>query len=389
MKKHEKVNWQWSMAVGALVLSLVWVSCSLDADEEKPPIEGSAIVFNDSVQANKRYTEELIRIPGGIENFGDAPYENERPVLHAPPATDSTLRADFQTKLNSLKGTPPQGDPSGPSVLQEVAAAQLVSFVDTINTEKWSLRDGTTQKNTTRIQTNYYVWSVYSYDNNKDYYFIEQEIIIPNGNLWHGKRKKLNGWYYRSKDFWMDKLYTNNIITDSNKKVLDGNLIISKYSPETVNDSTSYTSGVAWNIGAKVGVASDGKAGFELSGGVTFSNSHTWTVQDIGVTAKVMSDITTKNASWQWDTQKRAKYLASVDISDPANLAISTARFGATWIWVVNNPGKKDSYTLKSTIGGAHVSTSFYATGADMSNRIYGWSFDHSLVLNPPPRTSS
>ena len=243
-------------------------------------------------------------------------------------------------------------------------AAQFNSFNNTLKTDNWLPADGKYQKRSTNIQTNYYDWAAHCFYENRDYYIIYQEIIIPNSNLWSQNVretiKSLGFNVYRTKDFWMSKLWSNSKITNHNNSVLPiDKHAISKYSPETVNNATTYTSGIDVSIGGEVGYMS-GTAYAKIGGGVTFQNSRAWSVQDVQVLAKVMDDMYSKNAKWEWITNTKPTYKSStVSINDPAKLAITTAKFGATWVWIVDNPGKNDRHWLNFTVGGEYGSSHF------------------------------
>jgi len=378
-------------------VALITFGCSKD-DDIQPILDdtnGSVIVINGAEQIDGESWEERGEDITDVTVDDLPPLGDDEPIWHRDSLpTREELRAKFVRILDSLRSIRLSAAPSNTNKLTELMSAQFVTFNDVIKTDNWKTADGRNPKRSTNLQTNYYVWAAYSFDEDRDYYIIEQEIIIPNSNLWDSKVREtiynLGFNVYRTKDYWMSKIWTNNEIQNANTGVYPfSDLAISQYSPETVNNATSYTSGISVEIGGEVGYMS-GAAYAKVGAGVTFQNSKSWTVSDVKVLAKVMDKSYTKNAKWEWETTKKPSYQSSkVSINDPADLAINTARFGTTWLWIVDKPKKDDKYKLNLTVGGEHGSSHFQIIifpETWMTHQYYSWSFNHNFVLTPPNR---
>ena len=374
----------------ALVLVFLVAGCS-DPDDntdiiDDQSIRGSAIVFTEHSLSDSELeeTDEEVNVPEDWEEWGEFPEEFNDDFTSSGSFNREELTKRFNEKLADMQAQVVAGSSNDISTL---TSAQIVWFNDNINTNGLECKDGTKLERSTTIQTIYYIYGVYSFDQNKDYYIIEQEISLPSGNLWSSKmrEKKYNGHNYKSKDFYLSWLRTENWLTKGSSYL--NNIAVSQYSPETVNNQTTYTAGISGNIGGTVGYM--GGATATVSGGVSYSTSKTWSVQDINVKNYVMSNPSAKDASWEWTTMKKAESnFWMTDIDNPADLATTTARFSTSWLWIVDKPGKSDEYKINIKVRPQYTTYSLYVEWlVGHSNwKWWTWTFNHSFILTPPNR---
>jgi hypothetical protein len=372
-----------------LVAVFFVVGCSKSDDKPKndDELRGSQIVFCEHEPDDFVFGDETEEVdaPQDWEDWGDFPEEYVDDFIPPQLPSREELTQRFKDKLAEMQALV---GASGSNDISNIISAQVVCFNDVINTDNWECVDGTKLNRFTLIQTMYYVYGVYSFDQNKDYYIMEQEITIPSSNLWSDKvrEKKYNKHNYKSKDFYLSWLRTENRLT-KNGNYLNDAIAVSQYSPETVNGQITYTAGISGNIGGTIGYM--GGATATVDGGISYSISKTWTVQDINVKNYVLSDIAAKDASWEWTTMKVAKQnFWLTDIEDPADLATTTAKFSTTWLWIVDKPGKTDEYKINMKVRPKYTSFSLYVEWLVGHATYRNWTstFNHNFILTPPNR---
>jgi hypothetical protein len=75
-----------------------------------------------------------------------------------------------------------------------------------------------------------------------------------------------------------------------------------------------------------------------------------------------------------------------VDISDPPNLAITTATFHNMWIWKVDNPTVQENFLVKTSQILKYAYYSFKSTGADFSCKEFPFRSDGEFLFVAPCR---
>ncbi len=139
------------------------------------------------------------------------------------------------------------------------------------------------------------IWHVYSIDEDRNYYLIHQEIICSFADAYRGvynANVTTNGCHTIAK---VSEWYGKNIkVTLTPVNALS--MQIHRSSPETMQSSTSYTSGFAWNLARSVAISLDGGASSTVSGGVTFSTSSTYKIDDV-----VISNLCSQNSKLSWN----------------------------------------------------------------------------------------
>ena len=316
------------------------------------------------------YDEEGNVIEGDIE---EEPYE---PFYPAPIKTRAQLEAEFQQFLAQVRANTPftQGDGSARSAALNVPVdAQVKRLVKELNTNGWTSTTYPGQSTPSfpqgrsgQIQTTYIIYALYSFDQDMDYYIIEVETTIPNQNFWSSSGR--HDWYgiirRDFKEYWMYRVKLSHTIA---KKMPDGSLVnlpysqasVIKESPETANNVTTYTSGVNHTIGGNVGFMGSGTA--TVNAGVTFSNSKSYGLSDFKATSRSHSNISTPDVQTIWESTKKPEYKTGNNMTNPPDLSRNSATFGASWIYMVEKPGKDDQYVLSLTYDLTYVSSAVYS----------------------------
>jgi hypothetical protein len=374
----------------ALILGCVFVftGCS-DSDGSKGEIEGFS--FERTKQENGEPWEEDCtespEIDHDKEDWPSAPKEGEGFSFFEPeidPYVSSNLtREQALKRFNELLQL--QTNTSSSNFDRNSSTVQIKIFHDTVKTDDWKPKDGTTQKRTMQIQSVFYIWTVYDYENNMDYIVVEQEITIPNSGLYekslrHTYHKAL---WYRTKDFWMKSICVDNRLLDSGGKTINTpRSAITKFEPQTVNKLTTYTTSFSVNFLGQIGTTNG------ISGGASYNSSQSYSTTDVNAVNKVLSAAPITNARWEWTTQKGVIFtVPGFGLDDPADLAMYTATFGTVWVWIVQNPKKDDSYRIQRSIGGEHASTSFWSEmNPYPKHKYFPWSFQSSFDMKSPVR---
>ena len=281
----------------------------------------------------------------------------------------------------------------------ESQEAQILKFTATLKTDDWTPRDQVQIKRTTTVQVLVYVWAFYSFTNNKDYYVIEQEISIPNQNLWNPNTRSTyhNALWHRTVDYYMGKVLIDNYLYQSELHhtnwggitihyyplVPDSRMALTDTHPQTVNNSTTYSSSMSFSLGGAIGTPK------QINSGMSISVGKSYNVLDFGVTAQSMSS--GFNAAWQWKTNRLAEKGFGVDgFKLPPALSTDFSVFGSSWVWVVDNPAKDEMFRLGFYLSGEHISSNYVSKVFDpnVAHRLFPWSFDAGhFLLTPPIRT--
>jgi hypothetical protein len=189
-----------------------------------------------------------------------------------------------------------------------------------------------------------------------DYYIVDQEAQISSDNVYGGGwEDKSAGSHTRNVAYYLLDYYTDHYIRDADSTdfLTDSEVTLLEPSPLTTTGSTTLTTSMSYNFSGNLGFnGAGGQGGF--SGGMTYSNSHTTTVPDIGVVYQrgLLSPQTwyppnvTANARWTYQvhnlpsvTDKRGPFTPfNFSISNPPAISTSTAVFYNTWMWQVKNP---------------------------------------------------
>lgn len=245
----------------------------------------------------------------------------------------------------------PQTRASGLNLL--VSEPKLFSWEANFN---YVVDGKTIHTNKQRITASYTISSCYSYDSDRDYYMLQQEIAMYNAQLQTFKKKikDLDGDH----DFYVyagfsQGAFLKAVLGAENYNKL-GTANNSKYhliqtSPETTTGSTTVQTGINYNIGGNIGLAPSGPS-MGITGGATFIDTRTMSIPDVSVKnvcgsaadGKVDDD---RYTEWQFEiawpnghSDYWNKGHCRWQIDDVAGTGKTTAVYKASHLWAVDKP---------------------------------------------------
>lgn len=234
-------------------------------------------------------------------------------------------------------------------------------------------------------QISHYIWGCHSYDTGDDWFYVQQQGVMYGGGAYKGKFD----WYqgnFGDMAYW----YMDNIEMDSSMVGCDWattKLGMMQATPETVNNVTTVTSGISWNIGGTVGVSKDGPAA-EITGGVTIENSKSVSVSDCQVLNKCNDR--GNNAHWlyQFNRCSSVAYFLYAGVTDPPNLSITTFQPLNQWVWRANNSLRAGSTKMHVKLTVGLVATGgvvdFYWAAHPSHQTMAGGSWEYDVSMPYP-----
>lgn len=157
------------------------------------------------------------------------------------------------------------------------------NFTAVFNVEKKAFYDGRYNGKKENVEVSSYVWSACDIENSTDYYIVRTTVSCHNNELGYSAddKNKYYGPYY-------DNCKIDTTIRGANSLLTD------QCSPVNKSGSTTVTSGISKMFNGNIGLSASGpNAG--LTGGATFSESKSRTIDDISVNFETTSD---KHAKW-------------------------------------------------------------------------------------------
>ena len=399
-------------------LSLMFAGCSSTDEPNNTPTRTDLIRGSQIVLVNKfgndielvAISEQKWEIEEG-EICNDA-CEGAEHIIGPLPSWEY-LEAKHNQKIVDMLAT----SGTSASSINIPIKAQIVTLVKELSSQDWhkkSAFDHLRNKEVkwdfpkdrkTKIATNYYIYSIYDFDNDRDFYIIEMETNIPNSNMWNPqKRTQWDGAIdkYEFQEFWMRSLEVNHTLSKLNGNNLESlpynKLVMGPSSPATMNNQTTYSTSVGYSINAQIGYMSGGGTA-TINPGFSYSKSEAYTCKEFDVVSLINSNMNTPNASWRWKTERLLEYkkdswgIYTCYLTPPPALSINTAKFGAIWIYIVNNPKKDDEYVLSLDYQLEYVSSAIL-WGLGFISNVYGRNFsikpevmkEPKIVLNKPNR---
>lgn len=210
------------------------------------------------------------------------------------------------------------------------------------------------------VTVNYTVSNCYSFDEDCDYYMLEQEVILFNGELNPQKgtirlpdgtpiscATTFEGYLGYSRGatlkatFGAENISKLGVADDKRYTLL-------QMSPSTTQGSVSTSAGVNLSLSGSFGLSDSGPSG-SISTGVTFTSSRTMNIPDVTVTNKcgtLKDGHDNRYAEWKFEIAwpySRFKLFSggnSWKIDEVSQIGKSTCELYASNIWVVHNPKK-------------------------------------------------
>jgi hypothetical protein len=293
--------------------------------------------------------------------------------------------------------------------IQDIVKAQTITFNCTAQSP-WALEDennNPTFRPSTTFTNTYFIYAVYSKDQDYDYYIFDEESDIINGPMWRGMwTNSVLGSYTHFSGYFMTSYYNDHYLRNSaNSDLTADRFDLIQPAPTTSTGSSSYSVSQSYNIGGSIGFMGMGGSGSSISGGATYSSSHTMNINDVTVNyqgGQPASGINAvKNANWRYavgnlpTAQNNYTIFHPHDstISDPPAIAVNTATFYSSWIWRVKSPQPNEAFAVYCRYQANYCFTKCraswpnftYMNGtADNGN---GYLQERNITLLPPPRS--
>lgn len=240
------------------------------------------------------------------------------------------------------------------------------------------------------ISTN--IWAAYKYDEDADYYLIEQTVLGNSSNFWIGSWKGGN-WNYQG-FFLSREIVSNTLRKDSHGTLLKNSegAVLIDYSPTSTTGQHSTTVEESWNLSGSVGVSGSGVEGV-LSGGVGGSISNTYTTEDMTITALSMNDDNClNNAAWQYDINTNnydVSGWSGYSFRTPPILGTNAFKSAQCWLWKVEHPKNYGDIILHVFLGFDHSFNSYrnktFSSYSENGNFFNGW-YEQDIIIRPPYR---
>jgi hypothetical protein len=301
--------------------------------------------------------------------------------------------------------------------ISDLVKAQTVNFTDSVTTQyllTTNVHPSTTLTNT------YTIYAVYSYDQAYDYYIVDQEVQLANGNMYKGMIDELE-WETdievpdaQIMGYYLNYHYTyQNLQTASGANfaqgLASGQADIIQSSPDTGVGTTSYTTSQSYTISGSLGFSGMGGTG-SVSGGATYSSSSSVSLSDVQINNQNLQSAvgapaggtTTCNARWTYQVQNLPHpkneqsifypHKSTIEPEPPA-IARQTAKFCNSWIWMV--PTAKSSSAAYQVLCRYKPTYAYCFSAADWPSSYNsvdngtdpGYLLTHTIKLTPPPRS--
>jgi len=185
-----------------------------------------------------------------------------------------------------------------PQELTNLVSAYKVYFQQSQTIQAgWYNKSDMKENRTNAYQVEYDIYSCFSEDEKRTYYYIHAEIMCNFANTYIGV-------YLAASPMYKDCAYYGRAVYLSSRHGGDHDgVILHRTNPQTTQQITEYTSGVSFNLGGEVGTSS----GASISGGVTISKSESYSVSDVTI-SELSNPFPQPNAAWKFDLKPATAY---------------------------------------------------------------------------------
>jgi hypothetical protein len=223
-----------------------------------------------------------------------------------------------------------------------------------------------------------------------DYYVMHQETTFPNAEWYNGKWSHHHGGVDARMCAWFMQKGQISIKVKNPSSLL----ALLDEAPQTVNNQTTYESGMSWNLSASVTGGTQNDAPLRtatIGGGVSFNNETTHTISDRDV-QYLGTGVNT--AAWAYVLNNLASYNKNISINEPCLSARSSIVLISDWVWHIpehtdETPATQGLDVTLSLDGSNWQASYFYSSGADfhtISADLQQWS-DADITFSAPNRT--
>lgn len=293
--------------------------------------------------------------------------------------------------------------------LVNISKAQVKAFDFSVydpNRKGWSNTGDTFKYDVNRaVSVNYSIYAVHSFSNHDDYYLVicNASTTPKNfGDTYRYKKEphgefKYNFLYGYTRSFSVEQHIDNGNMSVDDVALVDNAL------PNTLNQSKTYSESFTWNASGKLGLSKDGLSG-ELSGGVSHTNSISWTVSEYILNKQCYQDYKA-SAKWYVDMNMPSTGSRHGTLFDgyvgvnATNASRNALSYQSEWAWRVaksywQNHSSismnvksvvQDGYTHgESRYTSSSLSDWFATYVSDRNDSSYTYTGTNSLVLEQP-----
>lgn len=243
------------------------------------------------------------------------------------------------------------------------------------------------------VETKYYIWSVYDFNKDTDYYIVHQVITSHNGDL--GCTDGTQAWDHVGGDYvylgsWAGDMTNNINLLDEKGNAVNGVEIINPQ-PTTHLGTASHTTGISCSFSGNLGLNVLGPNG-GVAGSFGFTDSYTTSTPDYA------TELKTSGTNINWNFNAANAHIQGHFAWDSKNATHemipycyrNDCTFNQSFIYTVKNPKSErymlDAYTSLDLVNYEGVNTWFY-----MTDKYFNYKSDtkYSFLLNPPTRHKS
>lgn len=241
----------------------------------------------------------------------------------------------------------------------------------------------------------YFIYGVYDFDHDEDYYFIRQHVVFHASQLqctensekaWtkspKGKKIRLDNGDVVKEEYFFGPYMRKSRISTYLEDITSETVYIYDPKPESTVGTHGHTSGFSWSANISLGFAGSKPTG-SLGGGISLSSSYTNTESDLKVQQSYDSR---RTATWLLEGIKpEVKYgfLSSNKHTVVGTFQTRDWSDDLTWYYRIVHPDKKKSYSLYVTdyTEIAELNYSFH----DYEIAVHPYQY-HYVEMAPPAR---
>jgi len=244
-------------------------------------------------------------------------------------------------------------------------------------------------------QVTHYIYSCHSFNEvdatDYDWFYVRQEGMLNASGEYLGPQNLPNSISGKSQEvhYYVGNYKVNNWIEGLDYR--ESGVSLMKAQPENVNEVSTATSGMSWNIGGSVGFIGPG-ATASSSAGVSITNSTTFNVRDCRVINNSADNF--NNARWDYEFKKTTQTVSyyKTEIDAPTLLSRSNFQPVNQWLWKfspdireegVNSFASKFEVDLVQSESGY---MRFFWVASDVIHRTSkggSWTFEVPLLFPP------
>lgn len=239
-------------------------------------------------------------------------------------------------------------------------------------------------------QVTYYVYCVYSFDQDMDYYMVHQEIIGNNETMMQSSKWKEGKW--QCYGFYLGKVEsTHDILKPNRSKFTPSEVYVHDPTPATSQDSYSVSSGYSVSWGGNIGLSTSGPdAGLNTGGSI--SESYTMNIPDVSIENKSLNPSGSGQTHWIYNVAN-AKVTSNGfkgKLGESPLVSRKTITLHNCWYWTVKNPKQYSGrfiveFKNKIMFSKTRLKNNTFSYEYETYRR--GYTYSNSFMLNPPNRT--